>query len=99
MEGESEREWRVMQCLRVRALVRDHRGLSAIFLPETGTEQHRGLFGRGRNAVEDPSTAFLLREEWRRASRRQGKKAARRVALRLRLWPDRRFERPWSRRP
>jgi hypothetical protein len=46
--------------------------------------------GCGRNAVEDPSTAFLFREEWRRLSRRQGKKAARRVALRLRLWPDRR---------
>ena len=77
----------------VRAEVRDHRGLSAILLPETETEQHRGLFrGRGRNAVEDPSTAFLFREEWRRLSRRQGKKAARRVALRLRLWPDRRYK-------
>jgi len=42
--------------------------------------------------VEDPSTAFLFREEWRRISRRQGKKAARRVALRLRLWPDRRYK-------
>src|SRR6185503_4397908 len=55
--------------------------------------------GRGRSAAEDPSTAFLLREEWRRSWRRQGKKAARRVALCTRLWPDRRFERPRSRRP
>jgi hypothetical protein len=47
--------------------------------------------GRGRSAAEDPSTAFLFCEEWRRLSRRQGKKVARRVALCLRLWPDRRM--------
>jgi hypothetical protein len=31
--------------LRKRAQVRDHRGLSTILLPETGTEQHRGPSG------------------------------------------------------